>query len=271
MKGRLPAIGLALSALVVAGGLSCRYVMPERNIDYNAGRVPVNLPRDLKYAETDRDIDKSGTVIVSLPDNDQIFVGKERTATVKDDLRYKLKQLLQMQTEPEKIVYVAAAINNDYGTVVGVCDAIRMQDVSRVGLLGNRTGMNMPSRLTVEILARPDPNQDIGKLRPNPLTLVVSISPDLKLSLNGEDSGAVNDSAHLSARLQQIFQQRKEQHAYKGGSETRSDLPEDQRVEKTLTIKASRSIKYGDVIKVIDAVRGAGASPIVLQIDDLAR
>jgi biopolymer transport protein ExbD len=43
----------------------------------------------------------------------------------------------------------------------------------------------------------------------------------------------------------------------------------EERVEKTLIIKPNRSVKYGDVVKVVDAVRGAGASPVVLQIDDL--
>jgi biopolymer transport protein ExbD len=59
--------------------------------------------------------------------------------------------------------------------------------------------------------------------------------------------------------------------AYKPGLETRTDLTEDERVEKTITVKAPRSIKYGDVMKIVDAIKGAGASPIVLQLDDLSQ
>jgi biopolymer transport protein ExbD len=40
-------------------------------------------------------------------------------------------------------------------------------------------------------------------------------------------------------------------------------------VEKTLFIKSPRTLKYGDVVRVIDAVKQAGAQPIGLQIDDL--
>jgi biopolymer transport protein ExbD len=40
-------------------------------------------------------------------------------------------------------------------------------------------------------------------------------------------------------------------------------------VEKTVFIKSPRSVRYGDVVKVIDAVKMAGAQPIGLQIDDL--
>ena len=39
---------------------------------------------------------------------------------------------------------------------------------------------------------------------------------------------------------------------------------------KTLIIKGTRSLRYGDVIKIIDAVKGSDADPIFLQIDDLA-
>jgi biopolymer transport protein ExbD len=40
-------------------------------------------------------------------------------------------------------------------------------------------------------------------------------------------------------------------------------------VEKTVFIKSPKSVRYGDVIKVIDAAKMVGASPIGLQIDDL--
>jgi biopolymer transport protein ExbD len=73
----------------------------------------------------------------------------------------------------------------------------------------------------------------------------------------------------LSQTLARIFQQRKEQHVYKPGMETRTDLSEDERVEKTVWIRAYRDWSYHDVIKLIDVVKGVGANPIVLQLDDL--
>jgi biopolymer transport protein ExbD len=81
--------------------------------------------------------------------------------------------------------------------------------------------------------------------------------------------GSVNDTGALSVRLQQVFQQRKELRAYKPGMETRTDLPEDERIEKTVFVKAPRSLHYGEVVKVIDAIKGAGANPVGLQVDDL--
>jgi biopolymer transport protein ExbD len=126
-----------------------------------------------------------------------------------------------------------------------------------------------PSRFKADIPTQRDPNEDLSKLKPNPLTLVVSISPDLQLRLNADSVGSVNDTGALSLRLVQVFKQRKEQRAYKVGMETRSDLTEDDRIEKTVFVKAPRAAKYGDVVKVIDAIKGAGASPVGLQVDDL--
>ena len=126
-----------------------------------------------------------------------------------------------------------------------------------------------PSRFKADIPTQRDPNEDLSKLKPNPLTLVVSISPDLQIKLNQDSLGSVNDTAPLAQKLAQTFRERKDQRAYKIGMENRQDLKEDDRIEKTVFVKAPRATKYGDVVKVIDAIKGAGASPVGLQVDDL--
>jgi len=126
-----------------------------------------------------------------------------------------------------------------------------------------------PSRFKADIPTQRDPNEDLSQLKPNPLTLVVSIGNDFQLKLNQDSMGSVNDTGPLSQKLRVVFQQRKEQHAYKPGMETRSDLPEEERIEKTVFVKAPRSLRYEEVVKVIDAMKGAGANPVGLQVDDL--
>jgi biopolymer transport protein ExbD len=116
-----------------------------------------------------------------------------------------------------------------------------------------------PSRFEAKIPSEPDPNQDLSQFKPNPLTLVVSISADNKLKLNLDEMGAVDDTSALSKRLVDTFEARKGT-GFKPGT---------QEVEKTVFVKAPRSIAYGQVVKVIDAIKGAGGSPIGLQIDDL--
>jgi len=126
-----------------------------------------------------------------------------------------------------------------------------------------------PSRFKADIPTQRDPNEDLSQLKPNPLTLVVSISNDFQLKLNQDAMGSVNDTGFLSQKLVQVFKQRKELRAYKPGMETRMDVPEQERIEKTVFIKAPRGLRYEEVVKVIDAIKGAGANPVGLQVDDL--
>lgn len=124
-----------------------------------------------------------------------------------------------------------------------------------------------PSRFLTDVPSKPDPTV---KLPPDPKTLVVTIKSDRTLMLNGlTDLGSVNDTSKLSATLNELFEQRLKNHAYSYQLRDRIDLPEEMRIEKTVFIKAPRSIPYGEVVRVLDGIRGAGASPVGLQVDDL--
>lgn len=118
-----------------------------------------------------------------------------------------------------------------------------------------------PSRFEAKVPAEPKPD-DTTVAKPNPLTLVVGVNKsDLKLTLNNQDVGDVTNSEALTAQLKDTFQSREANGVFREGTNE---------VEKTVFIKSPRSVKYGDVVKVIDAVKFAGAQPIGLQIDDLS-
>lgn len=124
-----------------------------------------------------------------------------------------------------------------------------------------------PARFLTKVPSEPDKNQ---RVEAPPLRLVVTIKSDRSLMLNGlTDMGSVNDASKLSATLVDLFQQRLRNHAYRYELRDRVDLSEDMRIERTVFIKAPRSIPYADVVRVLDGIKGAGASPIGLQIDDL--
>ncbi len=124
-----------------------------------------------------------------------------------------------------------------------------------------------PARFLTKVPAKPDPSLT---LEPNDKTLVVTIKQDRSLMLNRlSDMGSVNDTSKLSMTLTDLFQQRLKNHAYSYALRDRADLPEEMRIEKTVFIKAPRSLPYADVVRVIDSIKGAGASPVGLQIDDL--
>ena len=126
-----------------------------------------------------------------------------------------------------------------------------------------------PSRFKAQI-PQPPPPHEYPPPKPGILTLVVTVEKDLSLKLNQTGGmGSVEDTGKLGAELARIIQERRENHAYREEMKSRIDLPEEMRIEKTVYIKAPRSVGYGAVAKVIDGVKGAGADPIGLQIDKL--
>ena len=124
-----------------------------------------------------------------------------------------------------------------------------------------------PHSFAAKLPAEPDDRV----LPPDPKTLVVTIQPDHTLKLNGltDDMGTVEDPSKLSTFLTSLFKERKANHVYRAEMLSRIDLPEDSRIERTVFIKAPRSIHYGEVAKVIDGLKGAGANPVGLQLDGL--
>jgi biopolymer transport protein ExbD len=106
--------------------------------------------------------------------------------------------------------------------------------------------------------------------KPNPLTLVVAINSDSSLSLNHDNEvGSVQRPEKLIAKLRETLSEREKNQVYSEGTASRADLTEGEKIEKSVFIKAPRGRSYGDVVKVIDAVKQAGARPLGLQIDDL--
>ena len=98
----------------------------------------------------------------------------------------------------------------------------------------------------------------------------ITIEPDRTLKLNSlSEMGTVDDLSPLSAKLTSIFEERTRLRAYRSDMFARLDLPEHERIEKTVFIKAPRGMKYGEVIRVMDGLKATGASPIGLQLDAL--
>jgi len=88
----------------------------------------------------------------------------------------------------------------------------------------------------------------------HPYTLVVAVSRDSQILLNHESVKAtIADTSGLTARLSEVFRLR----------------DENANGQRTVFIKAPKSLSYGAVVLLIDAVKAAGADPISLQIDDL--
>ena len=101
-------------------------------------------------------------------------------------------------------------------------------------------------------------------------TLVVLIGSDRSLTLNKEAGlGTIDDPAKLTDRLNQLFQLRKENLVQAENQNPEKGIDSPDGIERTVFIKAPKNFPYGEVAKVVDAVKLGGAAPISLQVDSL--
>jgi len=107
-----------------------------------------------------------------------------------------------------------------------------------------------PSKFEARIPSEPKADGSIT----DPLTIVVAVSQNSSLELNRQPMDATIASPEaVVEKLKEVFRHRER------------NLEQ----QKTVFIKAPTKLDYGSVVKLIDALKMAGASPISLQIDDL--
>jgi biopolymer transport protein ExbD len=124
-----------------------------------------------------------------------------------------------------------------------------------------------PHRFSAKLPSQTPPDP---RVQPNDKTLVVTIEPDRTLRLNAlTDMGTVDDLSKLTQKLVALFDERTRNKVYRAEMLDRIDLPEQVRIEKTVFIKAPRGMAYGQILQVMDGLKGTGAEPIGLQLDDL--
>lgn len=127
-----------------------------------------------------------------------------------------------------------------------------------------------PSRFKALI---PGPPIDDPHVHPSPRTLIVNVERDSTMRLiRGKEliaEGSLQETSTVLARLAQEFAERRAQQDWRPEMLNHPELSADERIQKTVFIKAPRSIHYGEVASVIDGLKGAGAHPIGLQTDEL--
>ncbi len=110
--------------------------------------VPLTLPKDTTGSEEDPYINNEKAVILSIPNNDEFYIGKDKYS--KEVLGEKVKKLLENTTAEKRIVYIRSGTGVNYGTVVQAIEVIRQQDVDKIGLVADRRkGARPVSKLKV--------------------------------------------------------------------------------------------------------------------------
>lgn len=124
-----------------------------------------------------------------------------------------------------------------------------------------------PSSFKTRIPSEPDHDR-VGSVAPDALAVIVG--RDFSLRLNGTANiGTVDEPEKLVDLLRDTFAKRIANNAVSSAFDHDPNRPFTDRIERTVFIKAPRTIDYGSVARVVDAVKLAGAYPISLQIDAL--
>jgi biopolymer transport protein TolR len=98
--------------------------------------VSVNIPREMISPEQDPDIAKDTSVVISIPDNSNFYIGKEQFPL--DVLGEQVRKRMENKPPDKRIVYIKAGVEVDYGRVVQAIDTIRKQDIDKIGLVADR-------------------------------------------------------------------------------------------------------------------------------------
>jgi biopolymer transport protein TolR len=98
--------------------------------------VTVNIPKDMNASIEDAEITKDTSVVISIPNNNDFYVGKDPYPI--SELGEKVQNLMKDKAPDKRIVYIKSDISVDYGTVVQAIDTIRKQDIDKIGLVADR-------------------------------------------------------------------------------------------------------------------------------------
>lgn len=99
--------------------------------------VTVNLPKDLKNPEEDQRIIKDNSIVISIPNDGEFYLGKDRVS--KEQVKEKVEKMLgEIKKEEDKVVYIKSGVGVSYGDVVNIINEVRALGVDKIGLVADK-------------------------------------------------------------------------------------------------------------------------------------
>ena len=267
--------------VIVSVSIGCAQVRELVQVNSNSERVNefnYSVPFGYKNAEVDPTINKETDLVIFLPGSDQIMLRDIESVTVDmKTLGESVRAYADGKPEFEKAIYIAARYDIDAAFLDQVLNELRKQDINTVRLLISSAERRKDSYGNEGIYHRsmgdipaPDRVFEVAirtkvlvGAKPNPLTLLVRLGSDRKPNLNNESYA---DEDKLSSTLAEAFKSREQIGVFRENTNE---------VEKTVLFQIDEkspdstiTYKYVDLLRLIDAFKGAGASPIVLTDKD---
>ena len=202
-----------------------------------------DVPQELENAVPDPAITKESSAVVTVKTGGALYLGDQRLPL--DRLVDGVAEKLKGKYSEDQIVYLKAADDIDYGSVEDVLKSLAKQGIDQVGLVVKIRTSSHLSRFKILVTTR-------DTIKPSPRILLVRVTPDRKLSLNMFEIG---DTNRLRIKLHEIYLER--------------ERVDGIGVEGFVLVKAQREARYGDFVRVVDAIAGSGSWQIALLVDDL--
>ena len=99
--------------------------------------ITVAIPRGMKNPEVDQNIIKESSVVISIPNDGEYYLGKQRIT--KEEMKDRVDQMLKnLKSEADRIVYIKSGVGVSYGDVVEVINEVRALGVDRIGLVADK-------------------------------------------------------------------------------------------------------------------------------------
>lgn len=98
--------------------------------------ITVTIPRELRNPDEDPAIIKESSVVISMPADNEIYIGKElvQPAALKSEIERKMES----KTGEDRIVYLKSGIGVSYGEVVKVINVLREAGIDQIGLVADK-------------------------------------------------------------------------------------------------------------------------------------
>jgi biopolymer transport protein ExbD/biopolymer transport protein TolR len=103
--------------------------------------IAVVLPKNLKNPDVDPKITNESSVVISIPNDGQYYVGKKsvQMAQLADEVDHRLENVKNPQ---DRIVYIKSGVGVGYGEVVNVINELRKLGVDQIGLVADKKKKN---------------------------------------------------------------------------------------------------------------------------------
>lgn len=98
--------------------------------------VTVAIPRDMNSPDVDPAIIKESSVVISIPNDGEYYLGKDKID--KAELGLRIEKMMKNKSDAERIVYVKSGVGVSYGSVVEIINVIRQQGIDKIGLVADK-------------------------------------------------------------------------------------------------------------------------------------